>query len=85
MSKPQSASEILKKVTKKIGIQKQRIETYSAGTLRERQASIFTLKVEAPILNSEWDNYAGTEEGLLKLLRLRFRSDLEAIFDNEPG
>ncbi len=78
MSKPQSASKILKEVTKVTGIRRIQDRVYNENTLQERKASVYTITLTAPVMNSEWDSL--TLNALLNILRLRFRSQLETIF-----
>ena len=81
--KPQSASKILSIVTKKTGIYRGANKLYNENTLRERKASTHKLTLEASVMNSEWDNL--TPKALMKLLHLRFRSNLEVIFGDLDG
>lgn len=73
------ALEALNDVSKKFGIKRMRSVVYNLNTLREQKASIFVLTLEAPIINSEWDNLS--EKALIKLLRLRFEAHLSEIFN----
>ncbi len=78
MSRPQSASKMLKEVTKATGIRRIPDRIYNENTLRERKASVYTVTLEAPVMNSEWDSL--TPKALREMLHGRFLSHLETIF-----
>lgn len=78
-TKIRSAIEALKDIGKKLKMKRVRSDTCNLGTLREVKASVFSIELEAIVVNSEWDSLS--EEALIKILKARFQSNLDFRFD----